>query len=720
MKRNHWNRIENWELGCARFRAATAGALRRIVAVTGFILAAAWALPSVAGEGTAPGGGLVLRSPNVSGNSGRIEIDSVYYEAESGRVVVPLQFDEVTRRAERAVRMADGRTATIRVRRTGDHFVVGLSAKPDKGIEKWGLSVKAEPSEYFTGLMERVVDGPQQASWAPGIEEAMNLRGQKVDMILKPTTSVYAPFHLSSRGYAVFVQTEWPGVYDFCKSDLERVQIEFEGPELQVKFFTGRTPADLVKAHALEAGPPILPPKWTFLPWRWRDEHRHRETYYDGTAVTGPFNSEVMEDLLMMKAFGIPCGLYWVDRPWGPGRLGYDDFEIDEERLPNFEAMVKYLDEQNIRMMLWIAPFFQGNMETNAVKLGYNLAGQKPMRNNWPMVDFTNPRAKKYWQDGVAKLLKMGVAAFKLDRAEENIPESGPYHVFDGRSIRQNRNPYPVMYVKAAYEVARKHRGNDFVCMPRAAYTGSSRYGVFWGGDVGGTQEGLRASIIAIQRSAVMGYPVWGADTCGYNQQLMETEVCSRWLAFSCFNPIMEVGPTRNVGFWNYHNPPSYDAHLIAAWRLYARLHERLADYSYAAAREAHRTGMPIVRPLFLVDPKAPEAWTNWWTFQYGPDILVSPVWKKGQREQQVYLPAGQKWRDAWDTSKVYDGGQTITVPSEIHHIPIFIREGAKIELGDLNREWAESQEIAQVRPDLKTGDAELREWFENYSRKRR
>ncbi len=67
-----------------------------------------------------------------------------------------------------------------------------------------------------------------------------------------------------------------------------------------------------MKAHALEAGPPILPPKWTFLPWRWRDEHRHRETYYDGTAVTGPFNSEVMEDLLMMKAFGIPCGLYWV------------------------------------------------------------------------------------------------------------------------------------------------------------------------------------------------------------------------------------------------------------------------------------------------------------------------------------------------------------------------------------------------------------------------
>ena len=51
------------------------------------------------------------------------------------------------------------------------------------------------------------------------------------------------------------------------------------------------------------------------------------------------------------------------------------------------------------------------------------------------MVDFTNPDAKKYWQDGLANFLKLGVAGFKLDRAEEEIPESGPYKVFDGRSI---------------------------------------------------------------------------------------------------------------------------------------------------------------------------------------------------------------------------------------------------------------------------------------------
>jgi alpha-glucosidase (family GH31 glycosyl hydrolase) len=452
-----------------------------------------------------------------------------------------------------------------------------------------------------------------------------------------------------------------------------------------------------------------------YSPWRWRDEHTQRATYYDGTHVTGPFNSEMMEDVLLMKAYGIPCGVYWIDRPWGPGRWGYDDFEIDEKRLPHFAESVKWINVQHTQMMMWIAPFFQGAMLTNALARGYTIEGQKRPANgnNYPMVDFTNPAAKKYWQDGVAKLLRLGVAGYKLDRAEEDIPENGPFKVFDGRSIRENRNAYPPMYVKAAFDVAKKIRGGDFFMMPRAAFTGSSAYGVFWGGDIGGTQEGLRASIIGVQRTAVMGYPNWGSDTCGYNDQRMETELCGRWLEFSCFTPIMEVGPTRNVAFWNFHNPPRYDADLIAIWRLYARLHERLADYSYAAAKEARRTGTPIVRPLFLADPGAREAWLNWWTYLYGPDIVVSPIWKKDERTQQVYLPAGAKWCDAWQPDKIYDGGKVVSVHADLHQMPLFTRVGAKVKLGDLNQEWSESVAAANTRPDLKQLDAEVKAWFD-------
>jgi alpha-glucosidase (family GH31 glycosyl hydrolase) len=649
-----------------------------------------------------------------------LKLDGMFFETAEGRMMLPSQLVIKSKMIDSSIEafaeMSDGRKVVVSIRPQGDNYIVQFNASPNEDIVKWGFAVDSTEDEYYTGLMERVVDGHQRASWAPGIKEAMDLRGQTVEMILKPTTSVYAPFYLSSRGYSVFVKTDWPGFFDFCASNPKRVKIEFEGPSLEVKIYTSDDPAHLVRQHAMDAGPPILPPKWIYGPWRWRDEHRIRSEYYDGTPWTGPFNAEVMEDIMMMDAFGIPCSIYWIDRPYGPGRLGYDDFEIDPQRLPNFSRMIQWLNGQGIQMVLWIGPFFQGKMEEEAIANNFNLAGQKPQRNNYPLCDFTNPDAKAYWQNGFAKLLKLGVAGFKLDRAEEDIPESGPFKVHDGRSIRENRNAYPPMYLKAAYETSTKYRGKDFVLMPRAAYTGSSPYGVFWGGDIGGTQEGLRASIIAVLRSAVMGYPNWGSDVCGYNEQLMEQEVCGRWLAFSCFTPIMEVGPTRDKGFWNIPRGGRtvYDEELIAIWRLYARLHTHLADYSYKCAQEAHRTGMPIVRPLFIVDPHASEAWSNWWTYQYGPDLLVSPVWEKQKRTQEVYLPAGQQWRDAWQPDKIYKGGQTVTVDAQLHQIPLFIREGSGIVLGDLNREYIDAKTAAKNRPDLKALEAEIKAWFEN------
>ena len=643
------------------------------------------------------------------------KMDGIFYETAAGRVGLPTSLVAEAQQSGRSqTNLPDGRVVNLAIRAEGNSLALKFSAQPDADILKWGVALEAGAEEYFTGLMERVVDGPQQSSWARNLTAAMNLRGQTVEMIVKPTTSVYAPFYLSSRGYAVAVSGTWPGRFDFCASDRQRAKIEFEGPSLDWRIYTGATPAELVKAHALDAGPPFLPPKWMYGAWRWRDENTQRPKYYDGTPVTGPFNSEFMEDVLLMKAYGIPLAVYWLDRPWGPGRLGYDDFEIDTSRFPNFAASVKWLNEQNAQMFMWIAPFLQGRMATNGIALGYTLSFQNPRNNNYPLVDFTNPKARQFWQDGVAKLLKLGVAGFKMDRSEEDIPDSGPGKVFDGRSVRENRNAYPVMYLQAAFEVAKQYR-QDFVCMPRAAYTGSSRDGVFWGGDIGGTPEGLRASIIAVQRAAVMGYPNWGSDTCGYNQQSMETELCERWLGFSCFTPIMEVGPTYNHAFWDFHNPSRYDAELIAAWRLYARLHTRLTDYSFEQAQIAQQTGMPIVRPLCLVEPSVPVAWSNWWTYLYGPDILVSPVWQKNQLTQEVYLPAGDKWRNAWQPDKICDGGQTIAVNSEPYQLPIFIRAGSKIDLGDLNREWREAQAAAATRPDLKALDAGVREWFERY-----
>ena len=64
----------------------------------------------------------------------------------------------------------------------------------------------------------------------------------------------------------------------------------------------------------------------------------------------------------------------------------------------------------------------------------------------------------------------------------------------------------------------------------------------------------------------------------------------------------------------------------------------------------------------------------------FGDDILVSPVYEPGVAEKAVYLPAGETWREV-ATGKTYAGGQTVTAVATIDVIPLFVREGAAVEL---------------------------------------
>jgi len=57
-------------------------------------------------------------------------------------------------------------------------------------------------------------------------------------------------------------------------------------------------------------------------------------------------------------------------------------------------------------------------------------------------------------------------------------------------------------------------------------------------------------------------------------------------------------------------------------------------------------------------------------------------------------------------------GGQTVTVDTELYQIPLFVRVGSTVNLGDLNHEYQESLAIAQKKPDLKALDAEVAQWF--------
>lgn len=614
------------------------------------------------------------------------------------------------------VELEDGRTAALDFawRQNGAVEVafVPSSKAPDERILA-NFTVTA--TEGFSGMMERVVQGVQELSWDPDRTEGLDLRGQAFELIVLATISLYTPFFVSTQGYGFYVDSDWPGKYDFGKTSATLFALDYEGPELRFQVFPEPTPQRAIERFAKTVGTTTMPAKWALGHYRWRDDHYHLPNFYDGTPYDGPFNTMVVEDILMMEALGIPSTLYWVDRPWGPGDFGYDDFLYDEKRLPNPLKMIDWLAGKGIKFMLWICPWAVGEMAQEAVDKGYEYDSVLPTGpQDAKLIDFTIPEARTWWQDAMIPRIKEGVVGFKLDRGEEKNPD-GYFitgNVADGRSYREMHNAYLALYAKTVREAFERAGVPDGVVMPRGGWRTTSHYATPWGGDTAPTQHGLRSAIIAQQRCATMNIPIWGSDTCGYGGTAPQ-EVCSRWLGFSAFSPIMEVGPTGNVAFWSwpnegveasvgwdgYHFEPQFNEQLVAEYILYANLHMDLLDYIYAQAQLAHQEGTPIIRPMFLLEPDVPAYMLAWDQYLFGPDILVAPVWESGKTSRTVLIPEGT-WVDAWEGTSV-QGPTTVTVDAPEHKIPFFIRQGSQVNVGDMQQRWVDAQEKATLRPDL-------------------
>jgi hypothetical protein len=97
--------------------------------------------------------------------------------------------------------------------------------------------------------------------------------------------------------------------------------------------------------------------------------------------------------------------------------------------------------------------------------------------------------------------------------------------------------------------------------------------------------------------------------------------------------------------------------------------------YLYSLAWENHRTGMPLVRPLFFADPSDDRLHGYTDAYLVGEALLAAPVVEKGKREKTVRLPAG-RWVH-WYSHTVYEGGQSVTVDAPLDQLPFFVKAGS-------------------------------------------
>jgi alpha-glucosidase (family GH31 glycosyl hydrolase) len=460
------------------------------------------------------------------------------------------------------------------------------------------------------------------------------------------------------------------------------------------RIFVGPEHATILDEYTNLVGRPFVPPAWAFLHWRWRDTLTAGATaLLDGT----PVNADVADDVNMYDALGIPPGVYHFDRPVLVGNYGFAAWTWDESRLPNPAAMLASLRSRGYHLMTWSALWMcgsnPGESGYDAQQLGYDAPGPVATPNCADIggtsfiMDPTDPAAQAWWRDRVAAFLATwGIQGIKLDRGEEHIPSEATDVWADGRTGREVRNDYPNLQAKIHHDaLAAVYPDGDFVLFSRPAYTGTPRWSVFWGGDIPGSETfgsgpgtdlGLRSAIVSQQRAAFLGVPIWGSDTGGY-YQFKDREVFARWLEFSAFSGIMEIGGTGTHAPWNMPTTPAYDPEMIDVYRRYTQLRVTLQPYVVAAVAEA-ATGMPIVRPMPFLDRKDPALGDLWDQYLFGPDLMVAPVWKVGQRSRDVYFPKGT-WRSYWDRTQTWRGPGRATLDVPLDTILVFERDGAAV-----------------------------------------
>ncbi|HEX8101731.1 MAG TPA: TIM-barrel domain-containing protein, partial [Solirubrobacteraceae bacterium] len=304
------------------------------------------------------------------------------------------------------------------------------------------------------------------------------------------------------------------------------------------------------------------------------------------------------------------------------------------------------------------------------------------------VIDFTNPEAVKWWQGRVREMLDLGFDGFMNDFGEQVVADMR-FH--DGRTGAQVHNENPILQFRATREEVdryeRAHPGREIFFYTRAGFSGRPGATAFENANFPGdeTTDYQRSSGLPSLATDMLNRSVGGAygyttDIGGYfdgnaqAQQDLDAELFVRWSEWSALTPFFRVH--NSCCDQGTRMPYSFDDATLARWRALADLHDEARPYTRALWEQAARTGMPVVRPLWLAFPGDREAAAQDQEWLLGPDVLVAPVVRKGVDSRRVYFPAGCWQHGA--TGQRFDGGASHEVAAPLGQLPYFFRCGQR------------------------------------------
>ena len=571
-----------------------------------------------------------------------------------------------------------------------DHAGHELLTEPrDGGVFAGGLRFQAAARSRFFGVDATSIPGlnldPRQDIRSGLVRQGGEVRAGRQGDGGAPLiyTTQYGVLIDSDGGN--FTSPQFTGAFQF--SGGSRKDVEY--------FVIMGDPITVMHGVADITGHPPMMPKWTlgFMNSQW-----------------GTTEAEVTKIIETYRTKQIPIDGFILDFDWKAwGEDNYGEWRWNSIDGPGNVSPDKYPDgasgkfaqemrDKGIKLVGILKPRIvmqnaQGNL-TQAAKYAQDhhffFDWEKPYFDYFSKrpaadIDFSKPAARAWFWQHFIPAYQAGIQKFWNDEADSMGEIVFPNFQFEDMQ-------------RALYEGARSIGNQRVWSINRNFYLGAQRYAYGeWSGDIW-TGFGSMAHQESRMLSTIsLGEPHWSMDTGGFIGH-PNSENYARWMEFAAFVPIMRVH-----GQLNEHRQPwVYGAQAEADAKAAIDLRYQLVPYMYAYEREAHDTGVGIVRPLFWEFPDDAQRTvdiTSEWMF--GDELLVAPIVREGQEHCTIYLPPGE-WTDYF-RGQQYAGGKDIVYTVDPHtwaDIPLFVRAGAILPTEDV-QQYVDQRPVKRIYLDV-------------------
>ncbi|XP_063595395.1 maltase-glucoamylase-like [Penaeus indicus] len=503
------------------------------------------------------------------------------------------------------------------------------------------------------------------------------------------------------------------------------------GGIIDLFFFLGPSPEQVVAQYTSVIGRPFLPPYWSLGFQLCRYGYNSLENLTSAVSRT--------------RRHGIPQDVQYADIDHMDRRL---DFTYDKEHFAGLPEYIRQVKSEGLRFVIILDPAINAELPAgeypvheagvaNDVYITWP-EGQAPDENFgagdvmlgyvWPdnrtaFPDFFREKTKSWWKEQIVdfhKILEFDGLWIDMNEPanfgtnEErpwNWPEEwGPWSLTcppsplddppyvtaaasvwgedkrlsdktlcmvarqgDDRELSHYdvHNLYGWSEALPTLEALQAATGKRGIVVTRSTYPGSGRWAGHWLGDNRASWRHLRDSITGMLEFNLFGIPYVGADICGFFDNA-EEEMCGRWMELGAFYPYSRNHNT--LGAID-HDPGLWPS-VAESSRKALRIRYTLLPYLYTLHFLAATKGSTVVRPLFFEFPNIVDTWDVDDQFLWGSWLMVAPVTQQGRTSRRVYFPRGI-WYDYYHGA-VFNQTHGIERPvlAPRSHIPLFVRGG--------------------------------------------